>query len=90
MSGPVASNSLLFNLGMRFPIITAAITAAATAGIFSPPLEVPSSRTTLAAISAPVEVADNTPEAPAVSVATAPVKPTVSDQLPILTKQIAG
>jgi hypothetical protein len=40
MSGPVASNSLLFNLGMRYPAVTAAVAAVATVATLNAPLEV--------------------------------------------------
>ena len=59
MSGPVASNSLLFNLGMRYPTVAAAVATVAA----------------VAALQAPLEVADNTPSV---------------DNLPVLTKTIAG
>ena len=45
MSGPVASNSLLFNLGMRYPTVAATVAAVAA----------------VATLSTPVEVADTTP-----------------------------
>jgi hypothetical protein len=40
MSGPVASNSLLFNLGMRYPVVTAAIATVATVATLNAPLEI--------------------------------------------------
>jgi hypothetical protein len=40
MSGPVASNSLLFNLGMRYPSVAAAVATVATVTALNAPLEV--------------------------------------------------
>ena len=40
MSGPVASNSLLFNLGMRYPTVAAAVATVATVATLNAPLEV--------------------------------------------------
>lgn len=40
MSGPVASNSLLFNLGMRYPAVAATIATVATVATLNAPLEV--------------------------------------------------
>lgn len=45
MSGPVASNSLLFNLGMRYPTVAAAVASVAA----------------VATLSTPLQTADNTP-----------------------------
>jgi hypothetical protein len=45
MSGPVANNSLLFNLGMRYPTVAAAVATVAT----------------VATLNAPLQVADNAP-----------------------------
>ena len=59
MSGPVASNSLMFNLGMRYPTVTAAVATVAT----------------VVTLSTPLQVADNASEV---------------ENLPVLTKQIAG
>jgi hypothetical protein len=49
MSGPVASNSLLFNLGMRYPTAAAAVAAVAAVATLNAPLEVTEN------IAAPVE-----------------------------------
>jgi hypothetical protein len=54
MSGPVASNSLLFNLGMRYPMVASAVAAVAT----------------VAALQTPLQVADNTPSGESLPVLT--------------------
>lgn len=40
MSGPVASNSLMFNLAMRYPAVASAIATVATVAALNVPLEV--------------------------------------------------
>lgn len=45
MSGPVASNSLMVNMAMRYPAVAAAVATVATA----------------VALNTPLQVADNTP-----------------------------
>ena len=40
MSGPVASNSLLFNMGMRYPAVAATVAAVATVATLNAPLEI--------------------------------------------------
>lgn len=52
MSGPVASNSLLFNLGMRYPSVAAAVATVATVATLNAPLQV--AETTTAPAELPV------------------------------------